>query len=142
MEEIHLVISYPCKLIGWISSAAILIISPPHPMNHQRKIIFVLINLHLSLFMPLKLCILSEIKMQKLLHLSMNKLLEGMAETIFEFFLPIYMYLSVCRQSVQTISLILIVYSFDGKSFVNLKCSSLNNLNILYFIIIIDIWKC
>lgn len=89
--------------------------------------------------MPLKLRILSEIKMQKLLHLSMNKLLEGMAETIFEFFLPIYMYLSVCRQSVQTISLMLIVYSFDGKSFVNLKCSSLNNLNILYFIIIIDI---
>lgn len=36
--------------------------------------------------MPLKLRILSEIKMQKLLHLSMNKLLEGMAETIFEFF--------------------------------------------------------
>lgn len=90
--------------------------------------------------MPLKLRILSEIKMQKLLHLSMNKLLEGMAETIFEFFLPIYMYLSVCRlQSVQTISLMLIVYSFDGKSFVNLKCSSLNNLIILYFIIIIDI---
>lgn len=88
--------------------------------------------------MPLKLRILSEIKMQKLLHLSMNKLLEGI-ETIFEFFLPIYMYLSVCRQSVQTISLMLIVYSFDGKSFVNLKFSSLNNLNILYFIIIIDI---
>lgn len=65
-------------------------------MNHQRKIIFVLINLHLSLFMPLKLHILSEIKMQKLLHLSMNKLLEGMAETMNFFDLHV----SFCLSSV------------------------------------------